>query len=429
SIARFLAFRFGHTERSFFRQVRELPPAHFLEVSPTGVRVEPYWRFRRRSSARSRSPEEIRGAFLGHLRSAVESDVADLEPEQVAVSLSGGLDSTAVAALAPRGVHTFSWTLVETPEGDERASVEAVARWLSLRHEWVRGDGHYPLAGDFVDRFVGESSPYVNAFAGLKAALYSVARARGCERVLVGDGGDTLYAAREYWLRDALATGRPWAIVSLLRTIQGAVRDENGLARAALARLLLVRNLRNKLRGDHVPWLTKMARSAVPRSVNAPILPSGRGAARYELSVGAKHVELESEERRLFDLCGVDRGNPFWSWPLLEMAIQLPAYWHHRDGRNKVLSREALRGLLPKEVLESPRIGLLGTFFLRGIELRRDDLRQTVFRHPRSDWQRFVRREWLEPFLENTGAIAFGHTILWRVICYELWTRRLVGAV
>lgn len=429
SIARFLGFRFGWTGRSFFRQVRELPPAHRLEVTADEARVERYWRFRRLRPAAKPSPKEVAGELLRLLGRSVANEVAGLEPERVALSLSGGLDSTALAALAPRGVRAFSWTLDETPDGDERPLIEAVSHHLGLPVHWVhagRGDGLYPLCGDFTDRFVHQSSPYVNAFSALKCRLYEAARESGCERVLVGDGGDTLYAAREYWLRDVLAEGREGALRSLGDTVRRAAGGDR-LARAALARVVAPRGLRTRLRPRPFPWLTAEGRAALPPERLSPILPPGRRRrARHELSVGAKHTELESEERRLFARCGVERGNPFWSWPLLEWAIQLPAYWYHRDGRSKVLAREAFRGRLPERVLESPRIGLLGSFFLRGIELRREDIRETVFRRPRSDWRRYVRPEWLEPYLSATRSIAFGHTILWRVISYELWYRRLI---
>lgn len=434
SVARFLGFRFGHTEASFFRRVRELPPAHRLRVTADDARTERYWRFRRLRPAVGPSEEEIARDFVRRLERAVADETADLEPGRVALSLSGGLDSTAVAAVAPRGVRAFSWTFDEEPKGDERAAIEAVARHLTrngTRHgtrpvHWVRGDGLHPLAGDFAERFVHRSSPYLNAFAALKCRLYEAAREAGCERVLVGDGGDALYAAREYWLRDALAAGRPWALRSLAATARRAGRGDR-LAQASLARVVAPRGLRSRLRGGP-PWLTPEGRAALTEPVPSPILPPGRRRrARYELVAGTKHTEIESEERRLFALCGVERGNPFWSWPLLEWALGLPAHWYQRDDRSKVLTREALRGRLPEGVLEAPRRGLLGSFFLRGIELRREEILETVFRRPRSNWQRYVRREWVEAYLAATGEIAFGHTILWRVIGYELWSRRLAG--
>ncbi|MFP3940663.1 MAG: asparagine synthase-related protein [Thermoanaerobaculia bacterium] len=425
SAVRFLGFRFGPGERSFFRDVRELPPAHWIEVTPAEARTGRYWRFPGACAAAEGSEDEVAGELLLRLERSVEEETGDLEPGRVALSLSGGLDSTAVAALAPRGVQAFSWTFDEVPDGDEREAVDAVCRYLDLPVRRVPGDGAYPLTGDFAERFVHGSSPYVNAFAALKARLYAEARAAGCRRVLVGDAGDALYAAQEYWLRDVLVHRRPGALGSMAATLRRASGGDP-FARLALVRLLPVRGLRSAVLRHPAPWLTRRARGILPPSRPAPIVPPGRRRVRHDLIAGAKPVEIASEERRLFALCGVERADPFWSWPVLELAIHLPADWSYRDGRTKVLSRTALRGRLPDRVVDGRRSGLLGAFFLRGLELARDDLRETVFRRPHSDWPRHVRREWLEPYLDSTGSIAFGHTILWRVISYELWTRRLI---
>lgn len=425
SVARFLGYRSGQPAASFFRHVRQLPPAHRLLVTGSGESVEQTWRFRRLPEAGDRPPEEIAADFRRRLEVAVADAMAGLEARRVAVSLSGGLDSTAVAALAPRGVRAFSWSFETTPEADERPRIAAAARHLGLPVTWIPTAGLHPLGDDFAERFVHVGSPVVNPFAALKCRLYAAARDDGCVRVLVGDGGDAPYAARHEWLHDLLAQRQPGALRSLAVTLGRAARGDRS-ARRALRRLVPLEALRRTLRRDP-PWLTAEGRAVLPPPTLSPILPPGPRASRHELSVGAPHTELESEERRLAARCGVERGNPFWTPRVLESAIQLPAWWYHRDGRDKPLSRLAFRGLLPEEVLEGGRSGLLGSFFLRGLELRRDELRESVFRHPRSDWQRYVRRGWVEPYLETTDSIAFGHTVLWRVISYELWHRRLLG--
>ena len=146
---------------------------------------------------------------------------------------------------------------------------------------------------------------------------------------------------------------------------------------------------------------------------------------RYELSIGARYSELESEEQRLFGQCGLTRCNPYWSWPLLESVLNLPASWYHRDGVDKILARTALRGRLPGNIIRAGRAGGLGSYYLRGLEHNRTMLRAQGFRHPHSDWKKYVDETWLADFLSDLDRIAFGHTILWRVICYEFWCRRI----
>jgi asparagine synthase (glutamine-hydrolysing) len=432
--ARFLGFRFPPGDRSFFRRIRELPAGHRLHVTGGAARSERCWRLRRLRPERGRSREEVRADFLARLEQSVRLETAGLEPRRIALSLGGGLDSSALAALAPRGIRAFSWTFEETPPHDERPNVEALSQHLDLAVRWVQGDGHHPLCEGFTDRFVHPGSPYVNAFASIKAELYRAARAEGCTRVMVGDAGDVLYAAQEYWLRDVLLGARAGAVGSLVATLRAA-RQGSVPARAALRRLLPVELVGGVLGGGLLGgaarprprWLTPWARSLLPREGVSPIVPATPRRRRYELAAGARNAEIESEEQRLFARCGVERSNPFWFWPLLEMVLGLSADWSYRDGRTKVLSREAFTTLLPQRVVESPRVGLLGDLFLRGIDANRAWIRDEVLRRPRSDWRRYVDPGFLEPALSAGGAVRFEHTILWRVISYELWQRRLIA--
>jgi asparagine synthase (glutamine-hydrolysing) len=423
SVARFLGFRFCHTDRSFFRGIRELAPAHRLQVTADDDGVEPYWRFRRATIDRPAS--EVATEFLDRLRQSMRRHLDGLATERIGLSLSGGLDSTAIAAVAPRGIRAYSWCFQATPDRRERDNIEAVSRHLGLPVRWIEGDDQVPLGGDFCSRFVHHSSPYINPFAGLKTRLYSAAREDGCRRMIVGDGGDVLYGARPYWLRDALRARQPWVWSALGRTVGGALKGDP-FCRAALRRIAPVEGIGRVLRRTRKPaWLTAQAASLLPPDRLSPVLPHGLAAHRYDLSVGTRNIELESEERRLFCRCGIDRANPFWSWPLLEMVLALPAYWFHRDGWDKVLVRRTFDELLPAPVLTSDRVGLLGGFFLRGIREHRRELSELVIRHPRSDWQRYVKPDWLERHLWSADSICFGHTILWRTISYELWVRRV----
>ena len=425
SIARFLGFRFGHTDRSFFRGIKEVAPAHLLRVTNETDTRHQYWGFR--PAADEASPDEIHRDFLGCVRRSMTHHVQELPADQIGLALGGGLDSTALAAMAPRGVRAFSWTFDTTPDPAEDANIKAVSRHLGLPVHWINGDKDVPLSGDFGCRFVHDTSPYINPFSALKRRLYIAARDEGCRRMMVGDAGDVLYGAEAYWLRDALTGLRPWAASSLFGTAGRALGGDT-FARAAILRVLPIQKIAGAARNTIAPtWMTREGGAQLGPEELSPILPRGPLGHRYDLSVGARNIEIESEERRLFFQCGIERSNPFWHRPLLEMALRLPAYWFHRDGRHKILARETFRDLLPARVLQSYRVGLLGAFFLRGIEENRQWLTESVFQRPQSDWQRYVRRDWLEPHLSATDAICFGHTILWRVISYELWYRRVWG--
>ena len=242
---------------------------------------------------------------------------------------------------------------------------------------------------------------------------------------MVGDGGDSIYEAREYWLRDVLIREGMGAFLRSAGAVLKKSSQGDVFAKTSLRRLVPLRNARRFLGRRHPAWLTRQAADFLAPNSISPIVPSGGQKYRFDLSVGAKNIELESEERMLFVQCGVRRCNPFWNWPLLESALNLPAYWYHLDGTDKVLAREALEGYLPQAVINGGEGGLLGSLFLHGLMQNQEKLKDMVFSHPQSDWKRFVDEAWLSPFLSQLETVTFGHTILWRVICYEFWCSRL----
>jgi asparagine synthase (glutamine-hydrolysing) len=80
-----------------FRYIQRLPPAHSLTFSQGGVRIKRYWAPPTDGRIRYDKPEE----YVEHFQSLLESAVGDrLRTERVGILLSGGLDSSALAAVA-----------------------------------------------------------------------------------------------------------------------------------------------------------------------------------------------------------------------------------------------------------------------------------------------------------------------------------------
>ena len=90
-------FRFGHVlgPRSIFRQVRALEPGHVMTIGPVGSATRRFWtatRPTRTDLSENEWIEQARERVLGTVRQHMISDVP------VGVFLSGGVDSSAVAA-------------------------------------------------------------------------------------------------------------------------------------------------------------------------------------------------------------------------------------------------------------------------------------------------------------------------------------------
>jgi asparagine synthase (glutamine-hydrolysing) len=152
SLARFFAVQAPASGATFFAAVRELPPAHGIAVEGTRVRAWRHWEAGPEPRLRLRGDREYAERFAATLAAAVRCRLRSTAP--VAVMMSGGLDSTAVAALAARErrgggageVRTLSWTFDELAECDERRYMDAVVERWGLPALRFCGDDAWPLA-------------------------------------------------------------------------------------------------------------------------------------------------------------------------------------------------------------------------------------------------------------------------------------------
>jgi asparagine synthase (glutamine-hydrolysing) len=136
-IAAYLGSRCEDPERSFFTAIRKLAPGRRLIADAEGLRVERYW---------SPQPGDIRYArdedYAAHFRELLERAVADRLRDggsSVGIAMSGGLDSTSVAALAQRspgpGVRAYTFAFDRLTECDERTYSRAMTEELGLEVE------------------------------------------------------------------------------------------------------------------------------------------------------------------------------------------------------------------------------------------------------------------------------------------------------
>lgn len=200
-------------ERTVYRQIRRLPPGHSLEFSAEGLRV-------RRVSA---FPIEetivyVRGEeYVEHYRELLHQAVKDRLPNKASVVfMSGGLDSTTVAAEANRtwtkrvgGGSVQALTIDYNPLFDDREGKEAeqVAKHLGISFEMLSGADCQPFAA-WKDAVFSMPEPQNEPFFALQIEKHRRAAAKA-RVALSGDGGDDVLLGHAWpYLRDLLRKGR-----------------------------------------------------------------------------------------------------------------------------------------------------------------------------------------------------------------------------
>jgi len=185
-------------EETMLAGVRSLPASHWAHWDGRELRVARYDRIADTATAQASEPGT--GPLRRELDRAVDEQLISDVP--VGATVSGGLDSSTVVALADRArlarqdgttLHLFAYH-DERAEADERPYQRAVIESVRSRHEvhWVSSN---PAA--FVERFDRyvhhQEEPYENVSSYAEYCLAEEARRSGVKVLLSGLGGDEVF--------------------------------------------------------------------------------------------------------------------------------------------------------------------------------------------------------------------------------------------
>jgi asparagine synthase (glutamine-hydrolysing) len=184
SLFHYLSLRFVPGERSILAGVRRLPPGHLLryDLETRELQVARWWQLR---FGRDGDPAALRDALR---EAVVRWTLADVP---VAVSLSGGLDSSAVAALLAESGHgrVRTYSLGFAGEDDELPLARSLAeRWGTEHHEAVVD------ADELLDDLLGMVWALDEPYGGGLPSWYVYRFMADEVKVgLTGTGGDELF--------------------------------------------------------------------------------------------------------------------------------------------------------------------------------------------------------------------------------------------
>lgn len=178
--------------RTPVKGVRKLDAAHLLivDVDPWRIEEQCYWRMEDAPSLEGDPVQLIRQELERVSEIVIRSDVP------VGVALSGGLDSSAIAALAARNypgtMHAFSVGYTGSPESDERADARALADYLQMPFHDVELE-----TGAMVDSFpeivYWRDDPIADISGFGYYSVSKLAREHNVPVMLQGQGGDELF--------------------------------------------------------------------------------------------------------------------------------------------------------------------------------------------------------------------------------------------
>src|SRR5918999_3705502 len=245
----FLAFNSVPAPYSIFAGTRKLPAGHLLVWEEGRIRIERYARPApvSASEVRDEDPAELAEELRARLRDSVRAHlVADVP---VGVFLSGGVDSSLLAALAaqesPEPLRTFSIGFAEA-SFDERAEARRVAERYGTRHRELLLRPDVPeLLPALAEAF---DEPFADSSA-LPTYLVSRLAAEDVKVALSGEGGDELFGGYYTYAADALAM-RVGRLARLARPLVDRLPSSS-------ARASFDYKAKRFMRGAHLPPLER----------------------------------------------------------------------------------------------------------------------------------------------------------------------------
>lgn len=421
--------------RTLFLDVRRLLPGHCLVATSGGERIARYWSLDPDARTVYRRDEDYAAHFLDLFTRAV-NDRLRTESGSVGILMSGGLDSSSVAAAArrrlpaARGLFAVSFLFERLRECDEREFIQAAADGLGLERETVLAE-RFPVLDPEACRPSLES-PSLAWDRCFQEALRRT-RSRGARVLLTGHGGDDLMLGSYLVYADRLRRGDPRAVLEVARYAMAQGRDHGRILYRYLVQPLLpgradqaLRRLLGRAPGAELPgWID--AGFARRNGLAGRIQDEPRSArealyGHFRQTPWDRAAHWYNQHAAAF---GIEVRHPFLDRRLVEFILSIPPQKLFRAGLSKPLLRQAMTGVLPETVRMRKDKTRLGAFLSlsagSGTRSRIESLLAAPLAaelgifdadHLRAAWRR-----------SQEGKLGELDGLLWYSISLEIWLR------
>ncbi len=447
----YLANRATCDDTTLFAGVRRLPAGHTLRWKDGKVEIKCYWDVNPGDTGESspRPPadhvDEWRELFRASVRLRLMSDVP------LGMFLSGGIDSSAIAAVMSRMVKepikTFS-VAFNDPEANELEYARLVARGFGTDHHEILVEPP-EFAAALPHLIWHEDEPIAHPSS---VALYFVSQLaqRHVKVVLTGEGSDELLAGY-YRYRTTLlnlSAGRLYHCIStdgIRRLVRGVAA---GLSPDSLAHKLPRTFL---WRSPDIEALYFDNFSVFTRDMQRDLFSKDLQGQLEQLNpyAGMRHFfdrypsasllqrllyadlktylhELLMKQDQMSMAASIESRVPFLDHKLVEFSTALPDRLKLRGWTTKYVLREAMQGLLPEPILKRSKMGFpvpLGRWF-RGVF--RPLLDEFVVGE-RTVARGFFQTDFLQRLMQEHVAGTADHTErLWTLVNFEMWQRHFL---
>jgi len=408
--------------------IRRLLGGHSLVWSAEDLAISRYWNL---------TPDDTSGTDLeARFKALFEQAVEDrlYGTDAVAAFLSGGMDSSSIAAVAAQSrqragafpLDTFSFVYPEGSEMDESPYIDAVLQaGHYVGHKTLIKD-HAPLGG--IEAMIADQKGPIVAVGMTKSRqLYPVAAHSGAKVILDGHGGDEVVGYGSFRLMEMAQKGQWLRLCPLVHTHNKLFDDSLFAAMLDLYKSYgpktrfarIIRKLGNRVVCARSPtrqrkrpvWETVLsaeflARTELRQRYNRIAVPPAdimEDKTAFNLWPVLSQMMQSSFEvlDKASAVAGVEARYPFFDTRLVAFCVGLPATEKLRFGQTRSILRRALKRILPDQV----RLRQTKTSFhpevIAGLLTHHRDILQVIEHDPHNILTPYIDRDELHKLIDR----------------------------
>ncbi len=368
--------------RTVFNGINELPPGHFLELSASGIKIQSYWKLSypdendyedRPLSFYTRKLEEL---LYDAVTIRLRADVP------VAAYLSGGIDSSVIAALVKKyhnnNLITFSVAFSDASY-DERPFQKEMVDFLKTDHRFIEAD--YDTIGNaFSDVVWFAEKPMIRTAPAPLYLLSGLVRKNNIKVVLTGEGADEVFGGynifkenkiRRFWAKYPESKTRPL----LLSKLYPYITKNSGQAQN-FWQLFFKKNLTDTdnvfyshlIRWDNTSQIKRFFNKSskerfnnseqIYEELNRYVDPDMKrwhplSRAQYlEMNLFMSGYLLSSQGDRMMMGNSVEGRFPFLDYRVIEFANTIPPQYKMKVLNEKFILKKTFENLIPPSIIK-----------------------------------------------------------------------------
>lgn len=400
----------------FYQQIKQLDAGQYLIVDNDINRFH-YYKPPEKVDYKSTEINNLSKQFKDLMQSAISYQTRG--QKRIGVMLSGGLDSTFVAANAlktGKAVSTFSYVFPNMPEANETLWIDSMRHMSFDMHTFVGESSYWPLKSPW---YVSLNAPVGNQYRHLKDVIYQKARHKDIKILLTGVYADHLYTGYIYWLVDQIKR-RPLKAIASMYSTMSKYGIKQGLRQVAPAKWSSYAKSKNR-------FLNKAASQRFKELQNKQSKYHHPHPQQFSLVYGtstAQSVWLDHEHAYRHDIFV---RHPFRDRRVVEFLMSLPAWILGTNEIKKAFVRQTSIDLLPETIIRRTKTTTLTPLYIEGVLNKEFHRVKALLTHSHCQWQDYVNQEIVMGLLNNPSDIKQDADLmlLWQCITFEMWQNRL----